>query len=329
MIANMKCFPLILLATIALAGCGMPSFVVTPVATVSGLQETTVHEGKGYFAKKVAIIEVEGLLANRRESGLLEPGENPISLFAEQLDKAEADSEVEAVVLRINSPGGTVTAADIMYDHVMQFRQRTRKPVVASTQDLAASGGYYVACGADRIVSQPTGIVGSVGVIFLSLNFEGTMSKIGVRSDAIKSGSHKDMGSPLRTLTAEERTIFQDMIDQYYARFRGVVQERRKITDPAKMAVIGDGRVMTAQQAMGLGLVDQLGSLNDALVLAQTLAGDSLHKAKVVMYKRPYEYAGSVYAASQRGPNQAQTLRLELPGAQQMMPTGFYYLWQP
>ena len=123
--------------------------------------------------------------------------------------------------------------------------------------------------------------------------------------------------------------MFQDMIDQYYTRFRGVVQERRKITDPAKMAVIGDGRVMTAQQAFGLGMVDQLGSLDDAIVLAQELAGDSLHKTKVVMYKRPYGYAGSVYSASRRGPNQAQTLRLELPGAQQMMPTGFYYLWQP
>lgn len=325
----MKFFPLILLTLVALAGCGMPSLVVTPVSTVSGLQETTVREGKGWFPKKVAIIEVEGLLANKRESGLLEPGDNPISLFAEQLDKAEADSDVEAVVLRINSPGGTVTASDIMYDRVMQFRQRTHKPVIASTQDLAASGGYYVACGADRIVAQPTGIVGSVGVIFLSLNFEGTMSKIGVRSDAIKSGSHKDMGSPLRTLTADERTIFQDMIDQYYAGFKGIVQERRKITDPAKMSIIGDGRVMTAQQAIGLGLVDQLGSIDDALGLAQTLAGDSSNKAKVVMYKRPYEYAGSVYAASQRGPSQAQTLRLELPGAQQMMPTGFYYLWQP
>ena len=325
----MKSFPLILLAMIALAGCGLPSFVVTPVGAVSGLQETTVREGKGYFAKKVAVIEVEGLLANRREGGLLEPGENPLSLFAEQLDKAEADPRVEAVVLRINSPGGTVTASDIMYDRVMEFRRRTHKPVIASTQDIAASGGYYVACAADRIVSQPTGIVGSVGVIFMSLNFENTLSKIGIRSDAIKSGSHKDMGSPLRTLTAEERTIFQDMIDQYYARFKGVVQERRKITDPARMAVIGDGRVMTAQQALGLGMVDQLGSLDDALILAQTLAGDSNHKAGVVMYKRPYAYAGSVYAASQRGPNQAQTLRLELPGAQQMMPTGFYYLWQP
>ena len=325
----MKSFPIILLFVVALAGCGMPSFVVTPISTVSGLQESTVRQGKGYFAKKVAVIEVEGLLANRRESNLLEPGENPLALFAEQLDKAEADPRVQAVVLRINSPGGTVTASDIMYDRVMQFRQRTHKPVIASTQDIAASGGYYVACAADRIVSQPTGIVGSVGVIFLSLNFEGTLSKIGVRSDAIKSGTHKDMGSPLRTLTAEERTMFQDMIDQYYTRFRGVVQERRKITDPAKMAVIGDGRVMTAQQAFGLGMVNQLGSLDDAIVLAQELAGDSLHKTRVVMYKRPYGYAGSVYSASRRGPNQAQTLRLELPGAQQMMPTGFYYLWQP
>ena len=169
---------------------------------------------------------------NARQGSLLEPSENPLDLFVEAIDKAEADPSVEAIVLRINSPGGTVTAADIMYERVMHYRKTTGKPVVASTQDLAASGGYYIACGADRIVSQPTGIVGSVGVIFMTVNVEGTMSKIGIRSDAIKSGSHKDMGSPFRTLTAEERTIFQDMIDQYYARFKGVVQQPARSTIP-------------------------------------------------------------------------------------------------
>lgn len=316
-------------AGLCLAGCGLPSFVVTPVQTTSRLQESTVREGQGLANKKVLIVEVEGFLANLRQGALLEPAENPLALFTEQLDKAEDDPRIEAVVLRINSPGGTVTASDTMYDRVLKFRQRTHKPVIASTQDLAASGGYYVACSADRIVSQPTGIVGSVGVIFMTLNVEGTMSKIGLRSEAIKSGLHKDMGSPFRTLTGDERKLFQDMIDQYYARFRGVVQAQRRITDPARMATIGDGRVMTAQQGLELGLVDQLGSLDDAIALAQTLSGDTEHKADVVMYKRPYGYAGSIYAATPQGSAQPQTLRLELPGAQQMMPTGFYYLWQP
>ncbi|HEX8915134.1 MAG TPA: S49 family peptidase, partial [Humisphaera sp.] len=195
-VAAAALLPLLVLGT----GCG-PSFLVTPVSVTADLQEQEVQPG-GWFAGKVAVVEVDGMLMNARSGGLLALGssENPMSRFAQQMERAERDPAVKAVVLRINSPGGTVTASDTMYEIVRRFRQRSGKPVVASTQEVAASGGYYVACAADRIVAQPTSVVGSIGVIFESVQFKGAMDKIGVTATAIKSGSLKDMASPWKLL---------------------------------------------------------------------------------------------------------------------------------
>src|SRR5688572_10453446 len=140
----------VILACVA-GGCGTPSFLVTPVSSSTKLVEEEVQPGKG--GGKVAIIQVEGMLMNARTGGFLQPGENSVSLFAQQMDKAARDKGVKAVVLRVNSPGGTVTASDLMYEVVNEFRARSRKPVVASMQEVAASGGYYVSCGADQIVA--------------------------------------------------------------------------------------------------------------------------------------------------------------------------------
>ena len=152
-------------------GCGMPSFLVTPVSSSQTLHEEVVEEGKGYGAGKIAIIEVEGMLANFRSSGLFQAGENKLSLFAQQMEKAEQDDSVKAVVLRINSPGGTVTGSDSMYQLVKLFKAKTHKPVIASTQEICASGAYYTACAADVIVAHPTSVVGSIGVIFSNFDF--------------------------------------------------------------------------------------------------------------------------------------------------------------
>src|SRR5215208_3167442 len=153
---------LTLLPLCILSGC-MPSFLITPVSSNQSLKEVTVEEGSG---SKILILEVEGMLMNIRTGGFLQAQENDVSLFAQQLKKAEKDPSVKAIVLRINSPGGTVSASDLMYDEVKRFKQATNKPVVASAQDIAASGAYYVACAADKIVVQPTSVVGSIGVIF-------------------------------------------------------------------------------------------------------------------------------------------------------------------
>src|SRR5271155_1268381 len=159
-----------------IGGCGTPSFLITPVSNPNELDEIVVQKGNGLFPDKIAIVEVEGLLTNAR-GGLLQPGENPLSLFTQELDKAADDSAVKAVVLRVNSPGGTVSASDAMYTILKQFKEKTHKPVVASAQELDCSGAYYLSCGADKIVAQPTSLVGSIGVIFESYNIEGTMAK--------------------------------------------------------------------------------------------------------------------------------------------------------
>jgi protease-4 len=313
----------ILILGLVAGGCGTPSFLVTPIQNSNVLQEIEVEKGHG---GKIAMIEVEGTLINGKAGGLFQASENPLSLFTQQIQQAEKDKDVKAVVLRVNSPGGTVTSSDAMYQIIMRFRERTHKPVVAALQEVAASGGYYVSLASDRIVAQPTTVVGSIGVIFSTFNFEGTLSKIGARSEAIKSGPLKDMGSPYKTLTPEERAIMQGMVDEYFARFVTVVRERRKLRDEATVRLVTDGRVFSGQRAMELGLIDDLGLLEDALTDARKLAGTP--DAKVVMYKRPYGYRGSIYAESNVPQPQANVTKLELPGGQ-WLPSGFYYLWNP
>jgi protease-4 len=227
------------------AGCGTPSFLVTPVSSSTKLLEEEVQPGKG--GGKIAIVQVEGMLMNARTGGFLQPGENAVSIFAQQMDKAAKDKNVKAVVLRVNSPGGTVTASDLMYDIVNDFRAESGKPVVAAPQEVAASGGYYVACAADQIVAHPTSVVGSIGVIFSTFEFAELMAKAGVRNQAIKSGPLKDMGSPFKALSDQEREVMQGMVDDYYGRFVEVVRTRRSVTSPDTLKLVTDGACSPAR----------------------------------------------------------------------------------
>ncbi len=315
----------LLMILVVLAGCSAPSLLITPVSNTNTLREHVVQPGQGWSQPKIVIVEVEGLLANAQKGGLLQPTENPVSLLAQELDHAANDQRVKAIVLRINSPGGTVTASDTMYQLVMDFREKTGKPVIAATQEVAASGGYYVALAADRIIAHPTSVIGSIGVIFNTFDIEGTMGKLGIRAEAIKSGPLKDMGSPFHRLTNEERQVMQSMVDEYYRRFVAVVASRRKITDEQRLESITDGRVFSGEQALALGLVDATGQLSDAIAAARQMA--KIPNAQVILYKRPYGYAGSIYASTQTPQPQAGVLKLELPMSRPMLPSGFYYLW--
>src|SRR5258706_3183635 len=309
------------------AGCGMPSFLVTPVQNTSALDEQQVSGGKGFGGGKIAIIEVEGMIANMKSGGFMQPTENQVSRFAQEMDKAAKDEAVKAVVLRVNSPGGTVTASDIMYQTVVRLKQQPHKPVVASLQDLAASGAYYVSCGADKIVAHPTSVVGSIGVIFNTFNFEGTLAKIGAKTDAIKSGPLKDMGSPFRELDVASREVMQGMVDEYYHRFVAVVTSNRPIKESETVKMVTDGRVFSGTRAVELGLADRTGLLDDAIDEAKKLG--NAPTASVVMYRRPYGYSGSIYAQSAIPQPQASVMELKLPGLHDPLPAGFYYLWMP
>ncbi len=328
--------PLMLLLAL-LAGCGAPSFLVTPVSSSQSLREDVVEEGRGFGGGKIAIIEVEGMLANVRTGGLLQAGENQLSLFTQALEKAEKDEDVKAIVLRVNSPGGTVTTADTMYEQVRRFKEKTHKPVIAAMQEVAASGAYYVCCAADKIVAHPTSIVGSIGVIFSNFDLTDGLGKLGIQSRAIHTGTLKEMGSPFKHETELEKSVMSEMVNEYYLRFTSVVKKNRPNVKenppappamiPADYAGIFSGRVWSGSRAMELGLVDQTGLLSDAIDLAR-VAAKSPH-AKAIMYKRPYGYGGSIYAESPTPAPQANVLQLNLPGAQSILPAGFYYLWQP
>jgi protease-4 len=313
----------LLLAVLLLAGCSVISLDLSP--RIRPLQEETV-EGKG--DGKILLMDVSGFLSDDAPSGVLTLGTPPprvplLVRLREELKKAGEDPKVKALVLRINSPGGTVTASDIIYRELMAFKQTSRLPVIAAMMDVAASGGYYVALAADTIVAHPTTVTGSIGVIMISLNAEGLMQKIGVATAAIKSGERKDMGSPFRALTPEERQIFQGVIDDLHRQFVAKVAERRQL--PAAVTTgLADGRIYTAEQALAHRLVDRVGYLPDALEAARRAAG--LDEARVIVYKRPREYRATYYARSEADTGALATIS-QLTGMAGAGPRFLYLFW--
>jgi protease-4 len=262
---------------------------------------------------------------NAKSSGLLSDGDNPVSLFREKLDAAAEDKHVKAVVLRINSPGGAVTASDIMYQDLVNFRKETAKPVVACMMDVAASGAYYLAMGSDRVYAHPTTVTGSIGVIMSLYNASGLLSKIGLASDPIKSGPNKDLGNPARPMTPEERAILQGMVDSFYGQFVGIVAKGRGLPED-DVRQLADGRVYTGLDAKKLHLVDEVGYLEDAIQAARDMAG--VQDARVVVFDRGNGFRGSIYAGMPKIPSKID-VKLDLPGFNATSGAAFMYLWEP
>jgi protease-4 len=297
-----------------------PTFADGPVA------ETKMKRAHSWLCgDKVAVIDVDGLIMNARSSGLLGDGENPVALFREKLEAAARDSKVKAVVLRINSPGGAVTASDVMYQDVLHFREKTHKPVVACMMDLAASGGYYLAMACDVVYAHPTTVTGSIGVIMNLYNASGLLSMIGVNSNPIKSGPNKDIGNPARKMTNAERAILQGMVDSFYAQFVKVVANGRKMPEE-RVRVLADGRVYTGVDAKRLGLVDEVGYLDDAIATAKQMAG--IADARIVAYNRGDGFRGSIYSSLPHIPSKIN-VKLDLPGLTGQTGAAFLYLWEP
>jgi len=190
--------------------------------------------------------------------------------IARRLHKLSEDNDVKAVLLRINSPGGTVGAVQEIHREMARCREKG-KIIVTSLGDVAASGGYYLAAGSDRIVANPGTITGSIGVILEFGNLEGLFQKVGLKLQVIKSGLHKDIGSPARALTPEEKAMLQESIDDAYAQFFDAVRQGRRM-DPEKLKGLADGRVFTGRQALQAGLVDEMGDQEDAIQTAIKLA---------------------------------------------------------
>ncbi len=220
---------------------------------------------------KIAVIYVDGVIATGRgQVGLFTEGGGTDGLIR-QLHAARDDASVKAIVLRINSPGGTVPGSQEVGEELKKLRA-TGKPVITSMADMAASGGYWLAACTDKIYANPSTITGSLGVYMPYSNWEELYKKIGVRQEKIKSGPHKDILSPDRQLTTEERAILQVMVDDMYNQFVEVIADGRHM-DPARVRQLADGRIYTGRQAKELGLVDEMGNMYDAIEGAAEMVG--------------------------------------------------------
>ncbi len=216
----------------------------------------------------VAVIPVYGAISQGASSRSWDRGSQQI---ARRIKLMADKKEVKAIVLDINSPGGSVGAVQEIYSTILRAKMTTKKPFIARFGEVSASGGYYIASACDLIVAHPGTITGSIGVIFSVSNFEGLMKKVGYKSDAIKSGKFKDIGSPTREMTPDERKLLQAMIDDSYGQFVAAVAQGRKMT-VEQVKVLADGRIFTGSQAKENGLVDKLGDLQDAVDEAGEIA---------------------------------------------------------
>lgn len=314
------CAPSLLLAS-AFLGCitiNLPSGELEPLVE-------TVVAGQG--ESKVLLVEIDGVITETSEVADFfgTVSEGTVSRLREELDRARRDSQVKALVLRINSPGGTVTGSDLLYQEVMRFKRERNVPVVAHLMGVAASGGYYVAVAADTIHAQRTSVTGSIGVIFSGINVSGLMEKIGVADQTMTSGRFKDAGSMLRPMRPEERAQLQSVIDDLYSQFVEVVQSGRSNLTPEQVQTLADGRIYSATQALENGLVDEIGTLEDSVSEARRRAG--LQSALVVTYHRPREYAENYYT---QPPEQMGSPLIDLwPDALPLRGPAFLYLWAP
>lgn len=276
---------------------------------------------------KIAVVDVDGLLLNMDMTGLYSLGENPVSLFREKLDAVAADPCVAAVVVRINSPGGGVTATDIMWRDLQAFRANTHRPVVACLMDVGASGAYYLAVASDLIVAHPTTITGGIGVILNRFNLSGAIGYFSLQALTIKSGKHIDLGNEVVAEPSPERKqLLQTMADEFHQRFRQIVVQARPGIDADKSELF-DGRVFTANQALQHRLIDRIGYLDDAVAAARELA--HIERGRVVLYHRRNDKAHSPYAITPNVPLQNTMLPISVPGLDRSRLPTFLYMWQP
>lgn len=284
------------------------------------------HQVSGSGRDKILLVDVSGMISSEdKESFYTYP--SMIATIKEELTRASRDESVKALVLRINTPGGTVTASDIIYHELKLFKASRKIPVIASIMDVGASGGYYIASAADRIMAHPSTVTGSIGVIMLTVNAHGLLEKVGVEATAITSGPRKDMGSPFRVMTPEERSIFQGLIDSFYQRFLSVVQEGRPNLQMEQIKKLADGRIYTGDQAKAAGLVDDIGYLEEAIDAAKKRAG--LTEAKVVTYRRPGDYSNNIYTKLTAPSPLAALGNLDMMAFVRGGTPQFMYLWMP
>ncbi|MGC9387226.1 MAG: signal peptide peptidase SppA [Hydrogenovibrio sp.] len=276
---------------------------------------------------KVLMIPIEGLIANEGSKGLLSQSPGLLDKVMMQLREAERDDSIQAVLLKVNSPGGGVTTSDIFYHELKAFKARSGKKVYVQMMDVGASGAYYLALAADHIQVHPTTLTGSVGVITLLPNVSGLNEKIGVEVKTYKTGENKDTGSPFRETTQADDVYLQTLVDEMAQRFYALVQQQRGLSD-SKMNEIKQAKVYLGEEAVMAGLVDSVGYLSDASEQACALAGKT--QCDLVTYRFEANANANVYSPNMQAGAQAPALNLiqsNLLSPLTELRPGSYYLY--
>jgi protease-4 len=272
-------------------------------------REIVVERGTRLVSDRIALITMRGLISSSIPGNVSDSMVEDMRLALQQ---ARDDSRVKAIVLEIDSPGGEVTAADQIYNAVT--KARARKPVVVYMDSLAASGGYYIACGGKYLMANETTITGSIGVIIQTLNYEQLFNKVGLASVVFKSGQFKDILNGARPMTPEERELIQKFVMETYDRFLSVVSKERSLRVDMLRNGIADGRILSGKEALTDKLIDGLGQIEDAYAKAKQLA--NAPQATVVKYGPPFSLARLFRAFGGFGGD--SKIELQLP--KQLMP---------
>jgi protease-4 len=321
----------------SLSGC----IILAPSGLLGGQSDyREVELQSGSRGKKILVLDIDGVISSgaNQSPGLFSAGDSTVNEVAEKLAKARRDKSIKAVILRVDTPGGGVTASDVIYRMLKEYKDETKVPVYASMLDMATSGGYYVSMAADHVYAHPTTITGSIGVIAIFPQFQDMGKKIGLYAEVIKSGANKDLSGGFVNMSPEQRAILQQMIDEMYDRFVEVVKEGRKDMPEEEIRRLADGRVYTAKQAVDNKLIDGIKYTDEVIKQAREDLGAK--KAQVVLYRRTgrenvssfYAKSGDVAPTAQAGDTTNLSLvhvdasSLSLPGVGQPV---FHYMWTP
>ncbi|MBE7412555.1 MAG: signal peptide peptidase SppA [Leptospiraceae bacterium] len=254
----------------------------------------------GRDTDKIVIIPIEGVISEKTNENFFGiKNDSIVSKIKEQLKKVEFDNTVKGVILKINSPGGTVTASDILFNEIKKFKKRTNLPVVSVFMDTSASGAYYIAMASDFICAHPTTVTGSIGVIMQGFNIKEGLEKIGVKDQSFTSGANKSIGSSTREMTAEQKKILQSVIDSLYNRFFHIVKEGRPSIQEDILKTLADGRIFTAEQALKNGLIDKVGYFDE--FISDVMARKNYRKSpgnnnpRIVVYSTERKIIKNIY----------------------------------
>ena len=313
-----------LVLSIALSGC---AFVTIPLFQGPQALQERALEGEG--DDKILILDISGIISENNDSGpSFQREPSMIEKIKAALNKARQDDAVKGLILRINSPGGYVTKSDILYHELTEFKNAKGVKIVACLMDLGASGGYYVATVADEIIAHPTTITGSLSVIAMKFNVKGLLDLVGIKEETVKSGRLKDIWSPFRPSSDEERRIMQDIIDSFHQRFVNVIADGRKNLTYHEIERLADGRIFTSDQALEAKLIDRIGYMDDAIDRIKSLVG--IKTATIITYARPGTYTETIYSGT--SPSLPRGLKqISLDGETLLMPSRvrMMYLWMP